>query len=228
MSWVTIIRGKDISKHAEGGAGSGILLTSATPLHASLVCGTSTMARTAGERHFRITSLLNVSRSGYYDWKSREETETERRQKVLTRLIRAIFERSRGTYGYGRVAAELARMGRPAGEELVRKLMRRAGLKPQQVKAYKRTTIRDPDAEAAPDLVRRDFAATAPGQRLVGDITSPRVGDGFGYLATVIDCNSKKVIGWEYDSHMRASLAVRALKMAARNHRLGVSSQTLA
>src|SRR5512135_2634964 len=56
MSWVTIIRGKDISKHAEGGAGSGILLTSATPLHASLVCGTSTMARTAGERHFRITS----------------------------------------------------------------------------------------------------------------------------------------------------------------------------
>src|SRR5512135_511695 len=57
MSWVTIIRGKDISKHAEGGAGSGILLTSATPLHASLVCGTSTMARTAGERHFRIASL---------------------------------------------------------------------------------------------------------------------------------------------------------------------------
>src|SRR5512142_2670237 len=61
MSWVTIIRGKDISKHAEGGAGSGILLTSATPLHASLVCGTSTMARTAGERHFRITSLERVS-----------------------------------------------------------------------------------------------------------------------------------------------------------------------
>lgn len=169
----------------------------------------------------KMCTLLNVSRSGYYDWKSREETETERRQKVLTRLIRAIFERSRGTYGYRRVAAELARMGRPAGEELVRKLMRRAGLKPKQVKAYKRTTIRDPDAEAAPDLVRRDFAATAPGQRLVGDITSLRVGDGFGYLATVIDCNSKKVIGWAYDSHMRASLAVRALKMAARNHRLG-------
>src|SRR5512135_3003586 len=64
MSWVTIIRGKDISKHAEGGAGSGILLTSATPLHASLVCGTSTMARTAGERHFRITSLCAVPVAG--------------------------------------------------------------------------------------------------------------------------------------------------------------------
>src|SRR5512135_2620618 len=67
MSWVTIIRGKDISKHAEGGAGSGILLTSATPLHASLVCGTSTMARTAGGKQSdpRVTCGVSVLASGF-------------------------------------------------------------------------------------------------------------------------------------------------------------------
>jgi putative transposase len=168
----------------------------------------------------RMCQLLKVSRSGYYDWKSREPTETDRRQHELTALIEVVFERSRRTYGYRRVAAELARMGRPAGPELVRKLMRAADLHPKQCKAYKRTTVQDPDAQPAPDLVRRDFTATAPGRRLVGDITYIRVGTGFGYLATVIDCFSKAVIGWAFDSHMRASLPVRALEMAARNHNL--------
>jgi transposase InsO family protein len=168
----------------------------------------------------RMCELLEVSRSGYYDWKTREVTATELHQQALTRLIRVVFERSRRTYGYRRVAAELARLHRPASPELVRKLMRRAGLVPKQVKAYKRTTVRDPDAVPAPDLVGRRFTADRPGEVLVGDITYVRVGDGFGYLATVIDCFSKAVIGWAFDRHMRAALPVQALQMAARNHRL--------
>lgn len=168
----------------------------------------------------KMCSLLAVSASGYYDWKSRDITETAERRMALTILIKAIFFKSRETYGHRRVAAQLARQGRPAGEELVRQLMRAADLQPKQRRAYKRTTVQDPAAEPAPDLVRRDFTAAAPGRRLVGDITYVAVGSRFGYLATVIDCFSKAVIGWAFDSHMRASLPIRALDMAARNHRL--------
>lgn len=168
----------------------------------------------------RMCALLKVSRSGYYSWLSGEVTETRKRQEMLTVLIKAIFERSRCTYGHRRIAVMLARQGRPVGPELVRKLMRAADLHPKQRKAYKRTTVQDPDTEAPEDLVRRDFTADAPGRKLVGDITYISVGSTFGYLATVIDCYSKAVIGWAFDNHMRASLPVRALRMAARNHRL--------
>jgi transposase InsO family protein len=168
----------------------------------------------------RMCELLEVSKSGYYEWKSRELSATESRQLALTVMIKRIFADSRQTYGYRRIAAELARRGRPTGPELVRKLMRAADLHPKQKRAYKRTTVQDADAAPAPDLVRRNFTADAPGRRLVGDITYIRVGTTFGYLATVIDCFSKAVIGWAFDSHMRASLPIRALDMAARNHRL--------
>jgi transposase InsO family protein len=168
----------------------------------------------------RMCELLEVSKSGFYEWRVRKITATESRQVALTVMIKRIFAGSRQTYGYRRVTAELARRGRPTGPELVRKLMRAADLHPKQSKAYKRTTVQDPDAAPVDDLVQRDFTADAPGRRLVGDITYIRVGTTFGYLATVIDCFSKVVIGWAFDSHMRASLPIRALDMAARNHRL--------
>jgi putative transposase len=168
----------------------------------------------------RMCEMLEVSKSGYYSWVDREITDTQIRQTTLIVLIKKIFTDSRQTYGYRRVAAELARLGRPAGWELVRKLMRAADLHPKQRRAYKRTTVQDGATEPAPDLVHRDFTATAPGRRLVGDITYIAVGSTFGYLATVIDCFSKAVIGWAFDDHMRASLPVQALEMAARNHRL--------
>ena len=116
----------------------------------------------------RMCELMEVSKSGYYEWKAREISDTQLRQQALTVMIKKIFVDSRQTYGYRRVAAELARRGRPTGHELVRKLMRAADLHPKQSKAYKRTTVQDVDAAPAPDLVRRDFTAPAPGRRLVG------------------------------------------------------------
>jgi transposase InsO family protein len=168
----------------------------------------------------RMCEILEVSRSGYYNWKSREPSETMERRAILTVLIKAIFLESRETYGHRRVAAQLARQGRPAGPELVRMLMRAADLQPKQKRAYKRTTMQDPEAEPADDLVRRNFTAVRPGQRLVGDITYIAVGTRFGYLATVIDCYSKAIVGWAFDDHMRATLPIQALHMAARNHPL--------
>jgi putative transposase len=168
----------------------------------------------------RMCEILEVSRSGYYSWRSRGVTATEERQVALTASIEVIFARSRQTYGYRRMTAELARQGHVAGVELVRKLMRAADIYPKQHKAYKRTTVQDPSAETPADLVERDFTADLPGHRLVGDITYIAVGSTFGYLATVIDCYSKAVIGWAFDDHMRTSLPVRALRMAARNNHL--------
>lgn len=158
---------------------------------------------------------LNVSRSGFYEWRTRPESATLTRRKILADLIQQIFDDVHGTYGYRRVHAALARRGVRVSAELVRALMRRLGLVACQPRPWRRTTEADPAAPATPDLVGRDFTAGKPGAKLVGDITYIATWDGWLYLATVIDCYSKKVIGWALAENMRTSLVTDALTMAA-------------
>jgi putative transposase len=165
----------------------------------------------------KMCAWLRVSRSGFYDWCTRPPSATGRRREQLKTAISGIFERSRGTYGYRRVHAQLRRAGFEAGPELVRDLMRELGLAACQPRPYRITTVADPAAPAPADRLGRDFAAEAPGQKLVGDITYIATWEGWLYLATVIDCHSKKVIGWSMADHMRASLVIDALDMAAGN-----------
>jgi putative transposase len=157
---------------------------------------------------------LTVSRSGFYEWRNRPESATLVRRKMLAELIEQIFDKSHGTYGYRRVHAALARRGVRVSPELVRALMRRLGLVACQPRPWRRTTIADPAAPATPDLVGRDFTAAAPGTKLVGDITYIPTWEGWLYLATVIDCYSKKVIGWALADHMKTSLVRHAITMA--------------
>ena len=121
-------------------------------------------------------------------------------------------------YGYRRIHAELLRAGERVGDELVRKLMRELDLVPVQPKPYRRTTIQAGPSRPSPDLVARDFTADRPGVKLVGDITYIPTWQGWLYLATVIDCFNKEVIGWSMAAHMRTELVTDALDMAARNH----------
>ena len=93
--------------------------------------------------------------------------------------------------------------------------MRELGLRACQPRAYKRTTVPGEEPVTSPDLIGRDFTAAAPGQRLVGDITYLRTGEGWLYLATVIDLATKMVTGWQLASHMRTSLVTGALAMAS-------------
>ena len=123
-------------------------------------------------------------------------------------------------YGYRRIHAELVRDGEQVSPELVRKLMRQLELYPCQPRPYKTTTIRGRDEPAGADLIGRDFGADRPGCKLVGDITYIRTWDGWPYLATVIDCFNREVIGWTAADHMRTDLITDALAMAARNHTL--------
>lgn len=164
-----------------------------------------------------MCAWLEVSRSGFYEWKSRPESATAARRKELTLMITRIFDDSDGTYGYRRVAAQLARWGVPAGLELVRTLMRELGLEACQPRPWRPTTTQQGAAGPIPDLVNRDFTAEIPGQKMVGDITYIPTWEGWLYLATVIDCASRKVVGWAMDDHYRTPLITAAIDMAARN-----------
>ncbi len=167
----------------------------------------------------RMCRWLAVSPAGFFDWRSREPSARTQRRVELAALVAWSFERSNATYGYRRVHAELTRCGHVIGEDLVRDLMREQGLVACQPRPFRVTTVPGDDA-GAPDLLERDFTADAPGHTLVGDITYIHTWAGFAYLATVIDCYSKTVIGWSVAEHMRTDLVIDALAMARRNHTL--------
>jgi transposase InsO family protein len=167
----------------------------------------------------KMCSWLEVSASGFYDWQRRPVSARSRRRATLETRIRALFTASRATYGARRIAAALRASGTPASVRLVRRVMRSAGLRACQPRAYRRTTLPG-QAPAPTDRVRRDFTAARPGEKLVGDITYIRTGEGWLYLATVIDCYSRKVIGWSMADHMRTDLIIDAFTMAATRTRL--------
>lgn len=168
----------------------------------------------------QMLAWLTVSKSGFYEWLDRPLSAAASRRAELKLKISALFESCGATYGYRRIHAALVRGGEQVGDELVRKLMRELNLVPLQPKPYKRTTISGESATAVPDLVARDFSAARPGVTLVGDITYIRTWAGWLYLATVIDCFNKEVIGYAMAEHMRTELVTDALEMAARNHAL--------
>jgi putative transposase len=168
----------------------------------------------------QMCAWLKVSRSGFYDWQSRPESATAKRRSELKLLITKAFDDSDGTYGYRRVAAQLTRWGVHAGLELVRALMRELGLVTCQPRPWRPATTQQGAAGPIPDLVNRDFSATVPGAKMVGDITYIPTWEGWLFLATVIDCATRKVIGWGMDDNYRTPLITSAIGMAARNVRL--------
>lgn len=164
----------------------------------------------------RMCALLVVPRSSYYEWCCRVESTTAVRRRELGVEVVRVFQDSRGTYGCRRVAAQLNREGMECGVGLVADLMRELGLEACQPRAYKRTTLPG-GSELSPDRIGRDFTAEAPGQRFVGDITYLRTGQGWLYLATVLDLCTRMVVGWQLADHMRTSLITDALAMAVKH-----------
>lgn len=147
-----------------------------------------------------MCALLEVSRSGFYEWRTRPASATATRREELKLLVAESFTGSDDTYGYRRVHADLAAWGVPCGPELVRCLMRELGLEPCQPRPWRFSlTNNDGQTDHLPDLVERDFTAEAPGEKMVGDITYIQTWEGWVYLATVIDCHTKAVIGWAMD-----------------------------
>jgi putative transposase len=161
-----------------------------------------------------LCGVLGVSRAGYYAWKDRSPSPRAMRDAQLSEQIAEIHDESQGTYGWPRIHAELRHRGVRASRKRVARLMRRAGLSGMVRRRKGRTTIRVPGVATAPDLVRRDFTPTAPNRLWVADLTEIATWEGKLYLAVVVDCYSRRCVGWAMAEHMRAELVVEALEMA--------------
>ncbi len=158
---------------------------------------------------------MRVSRSGYYEFIDKLSTLDFLSSSYISLVIkiRAIFKTSGYTYGTRRIRAGLKRQDISCSRKTIARIMADYSLVARPQRAFKKTT-NPGDSCNIGDLVKRDFSSDTPGKKLVGDITYIRTTNGWLYLATVIDCYSKRVIGWAIDNNMRTSLIIKAMKMA--------------
>jgi transposase InsO family protein len=171
----------------------------------------------------RLCAVLHVSRSSFYAWLAAAPARAARADAdtALAERIRAIHDTDTAQ-GVPRITAELNDGAPPetrVNHKRVARVMRQAQIAGLRLRRRVRTTVPEPADQRVPDLINRDFTASAPNQRYVGDITYLPIGDGSNvYLATVIDCFSRRLAGWAIAEHMRTDLITDALS-AARHSR---------
>jgi putative transposase len=166
-----------------------------------------------------MSSVLGVSRSGFHAWERRPPSDRALADASLAERIAVMHGESRGTYGARRVHAALRQQGIRVGRKRVERLMRTLQLTGAVPRKRAKTTIRLPGVRPASDLVGRAFAPTAPNQLWVADIKYIPTGTGWLYLAAVVDCFSRRVVGWSMRDDLRAELVVDALEMAVARRR---------
>lgn len=158
--------------------------------------------------------LLHVKISGFYAWRRGGANRHAQEDERLKRRICAVHAESDGVYGSPKVRDELLDTGERVGKHRVARLMRELGLKGCPKKRYKVKTDSDHGFKVAPDHLERDFTATAPNQRWVADITYICTGEGWLYLAVVLDLYSRAVVGWSMSHRITRDLVFKALLMA--------------
>jgi putative transposase len=166
----------------------------------------------------RMCSVLGVSRSGYYAWGKRPISSREKANQVLLKEIRAAYKVSRQTYGSPRIHVYLQRKGILCGRNRVARLMRLhkivAGKAPRR---YPKTTQQRLGARTAPNLLNREFSASAPNRKWVSDITYIDTTEGWLYLAVILDLFSRRVVGWAMSDQIDTDLVEKAWRMALVN-----------
>lgn len=158
--------------------------------------------------------LLSVSRSGYYAWRRRARSRCRDRDAPVVSAIRAAHRASGGTYGSPRVYQALRRGPFASGRHRIARLMREHGIVGRPKRRYRRTTDSSHDRPVAPNLLARRFRALEPNRIWVGDITYIATGEGWLYLAILLDVYSRRVVGWSMGSELATELALQALRMA--------------
>jgi len=169
-----------------------------------------------------ICRVLGVSASAYYHRRAGVRSARTIEDERLLAVIRQTHKDNFEAYGYRKMWKTLRRAGENAPRCQVQRLMSADGLRGAKRRGRPwRTTISDPAAEQRPDLVNRDFTAQAPDRLWVGDFTYLRCWEGRAYFSFIIDVFSRKIVGWQFASHMRTDLVLDALRMALGTRDLG-------
>jgi putative transposase len=162
----------------------------------------------------KMAKTLGVSRCGYYEFVRRKPSKRKMRRKDLLEKIQQAFLESRKTYGSPKVHQALKKQSIECSRKLVAKIMRKEKIQPKMRKKWKTHKREEPLVEVASNLLDQEFQAEKPGEKLVSDITQVKTGDGWLYVASVMDLFSRKIVGLSMGSNLYASLAIHALDQA--------------
>jgi putative transposase len=169
-----------------------------------------------------MCDALNVSPSGFYAWRSQPESPRKIANRELLVDIRRVHAQHRGRYGAPRIHAELRAEGQTVCRKRVERVMRQHGIRAHAPRRYRVcTTDSKHSLPVAANLLDRNFVADRPNQVWLADITYVPTGEGWLYLAVILDLFTRKVIGWSMREHMRAELIIAALTMALQRRRPG-------
>ena len=161
-----------------------------------------------------LCRVLQVSKSGYYAWLRRGPSERALEDEKLRPKVVEAFDRGRGTYGSVRVRREIVAQGFEIGRRRVVRLMGEMGLAGLPARKFQTTTDSNHANPIAPNVLDRDFVATRPNEKWVTDITYIWTGEGWLYLAAVLDLYSRRVVGWSTGATLETTLCLKALSMA--------------
>ena len=158
--------------------------------------------------------VLQVSRSGYYDWSKRPESNRSRSNRELLHKIREVYDHSKGVYGSPRITAALRHKGICCSKGRVARLMQENGIASRMKRKFKATTNSKHSFPVAPNLLNQNFEVSEKNRVWVSDITYIPTGEGWLYLAAVMDLFDRKVVGWSMDTSMKTELCMTALDLA--------------
>ena len=157
---------------------------------------------------------LQVSESGYYDWRSRPDSNRTRENKRLTKIIAEVFYDEKCRVGSPRITKRLEHEGIVVDQNSVAKLMQKAGMRAKNKRKFKATTNSNHHLPVSPNLLKQNFSASAPNKKWVSDITYIWTSEGWLYLAGIVDLYSRMVVGWAVAERMTTQLVCEALQMA--------------
>ena len=167
-----------------------------------------------------LCRALGVSPAGYYAWRSRPDSARTVANQELLAHVRRLYAQHRGRYGSPRLHVALRAEGRGVSRGRVERLMRQHGIRATASRRFRPvTTDSRHGLPVAPNLIEQRFAASAPNQVWLADITYVPTGEGWLYLAAVLDLATRKVVGWAMRDHLRSELATAALLMAIQRQR---------
>jgi transposase InsO family protein len=167
----------------------------------------------------RMSKMFNISRSSYYKFINAKPSSREQENERLLTKIKTCHKESRSTYGSPRIYAELREDGETCSRKRVAKIMKKEGIAAKMKKRFKVTTRANPKAIPAPNLLQQNFTAEKPNERWVADFTYVATGEGWLYVATVLDLFSRRIVGLSMSNRMTSDLVTQALQQALTHRR---------